>query len=179
MRPERRRRIKARAGVVAGGARARWRRHGRLSLSTSFIIITIIIRFGRLRREAKGEEEEEDEFDRAMMSSEYARLQTIKKERAKQRTRSECEKLDEIADALATIEKEKKELSNARRHLRDMNRAAKARGSDGLGGGIVGVAGSSESSRREGEGAVSSSAEATTTMKIAKKSNLSVNETTS
>ena len=113
------------------------------------------------------------------MSSEYARLQTIKKERAKQRTRSECEKLDEIADTLATIEKEKKELSNARRHLRDMNRAAKARGSDGLGGGIVGVAGSSESSRREGEGAVSSSAEATTTMTIAKKSNLSVNETTS
>jgi hypothetical protein len=132
------------------------------------------------KKRETGEEEEEDEFDRAMMSSEYARLQTIKKERAKQRTRSECEKLDEIADALATIEKEKKELSNARRHLRDMNRAAKARGgSDGLGGGIVGVAGSSESSRREGEGAVSSSAEATTTMKIAKKSNLSVNETTS
>ena len=131
------------------------------------------------KKRETGKEEEEDEFDRAMMSSEYARLQTIKKERAKQRTRSECEKLDEIADALATIEKEKKELSNARRHLRDMNRAAKARGSDGLGGGIVGVAGSSESSRREGEGAVSSSAEATTTMKIAKKSNLSVNETTS
>ncbi len=131
------------------------------------------------KKRETGEEEEEDEFDRAMMSSEYARLQTIKKERAKQRTRSECEKLDEIANALATIEKEKKELSNARRHLRDMNRAAKARGSDGLGGGIVGVAGSSESSRREGEGAVSSSAEATTTMKIAKKSNLSVNETTS
>ena len=131
------------------------------------------------KKRETGEEEEEDEFDRAMMSSEYASLQTIKKERAKQRTRSECEKLDEIANALATIEKEKKELSNARRHLRDMNRAAKARGSDGLGGGIVGVAGSSESSRREGEGAVSSSAEATTTMKIAKKSNLSVNETTS
>ena len=131
------------------------------------------------KKRETGEEEEEDEFDRAMITSEYARLQTIKKERAKQRTRSECEKLDEIADALATIEKEKKELSNARRHLRDMNRAAKARGSDGLGGGIVGVAGSSESSRREGEGAVSSSAEATTTMKIAKKSNLSVNETTS
>ena len=84
--------------------------------------------------------------------------------------------MDQIADTLATIEKEKKELSNARRHLRDMNRAAKARGSDGLGVGIVGVAGSSESS---GEGAVSSSAEATTTMTIAKKSNLSVNETTS
>ena len=133
----------------------------------------------RKKKRETGEEEEEDEFDRAMMSSEYARLQTIKKERAKQRTRSECEKLDEIAVTLATIEKEKKELSNARRHLRDMNRAAKARGSDGLGGGIVGVAGSSESSRREGEGAVSSSAEATTTMKIAKKSNLSVNETTS
>ena len=131
------------------------------------------------KKRETGEEEEEDEFDRAMMSSEYARLQTIKKERAKQRTRSECEKLDEIADALATIEKEKKELSNARRHLRDMNRAAKARGSDGLGGGIVGVAGSSESSRREGEGAVSSTAEATTMMTIAKKSNLSVNETTS
>jgi len=131
------------------------------------------------KKRETGKEEEEDEFDRAMMSSEYARLQTIKKERAKQRTRSECEKLDEIADALATIEKEKKELSNARRHLRNMNRAAKARGSDGLGGGIVGVAGSSESSRREGEGAVSSSAEATTTMTIAKKSNLSVNETTS
>ena len=131
------------------------------------------------KKRETGKEEEEDEFDRAMMSSEYARLQTIKKERAKQRTRSECEKLDEIADTLATIEKEKKELSNARRHLRDMNRAAKARGSDGLGVGIVGVAGSSESSRREGEGAVSSSAEATTTMTIAKKSNLSVNETTS
>tara|TARA_B100000519_G_C14081328_1_gene361698 strand:- start:61 stop:576 length:516 start_codon:yes stop_codon:yes gene_type:complete len=131
------------------------------------------------KKRETGKEEEEDEFDRAMMSSEYARLQTIKKERAKQRTRSECEKLDEIADALATIEKEKKELSNARRHLRNMNRAAKARGSDGLGDGIVGVAGSSESSRREGEGAVSSSAEATTTMTIAKKSNLSVNETTS
>ncbi len=133
----------------------------------------------RKKKRETGEEEEEDEFDRAMMSSEYARLQTIKKERAKQRTRSECEKLDQIADTLATIEKEKKELSNARRHLRDMNRAAKARGSDGLGGGIVGVAGSSESSRREGEGAVSSSAEATKTMTIAKKSNLSVNETTS
>ena len=91
----------------------------------------------RKKKRETGEEEEEDEFDRAMMSSEYARLQTIKKERAKQRTRSECEKLDQIADTLATIEKEKKELSNARRHLRDMNRAAKARGSDGLGVGIV------------------------------------------
>ena len=86
-------------------------------------------------RKEEEEEEEDDEFERAMMTSEYARLQTIKRERAKQRTLSECEKLDVIADTLATIEREKKELANARRHIRDMNRAAKAakEGNDGLG----------------------------------------------
>ena len=107
-------------------------------------------------RKEEEEEEEDDEFERAMMTSEYARLQTIKRERAKQRTLSECEKLDVIADTLATIEREKKELANARRHIRDMNRAARAakEGNDGLGigAGTVGVAGSSASSRRGGKG---------------------------
>ena len=121
-----------------------------------------------------------------MMSSEYSRLQTIKRERARQRTLSECEKLDVIADALANIEREKKELANARRHLRDMNRAAKAAAqkveSDGLGGGTVGIVGSSASSRRGDEGGAgivmsSGSAEAPPTRE--KKSTLSKNETTS
>ena len=120
-----------------------------------------------------------------MMSSEYSRLQTIKRERARQRTLSECEKLDVIADALANIEREKKELANARRHLRDMNRAAKAAAqkveSDGLGGGTVGIVGSSASSRRGDEGgagnAMSGSAEAPPPRE--KKSTLSKSETTS
>ena len=119
------------------------------------------------------------------MSSEYSRLQTIKRERARQRTLSECEKLDVIADALANIEREKKELANARRHLRDMNRAAKAAAqkveSDGLGGGTVGIVGSSASSRRGDEGgagiAMNGSAEAPPPRK--KKSTLSKSETTS
>ena len=102
--------------------------------------------------EEEQEKDDENAFERAMMSSEYSRLQTIKRERARQRTLSECEKLDVIADALANIEREKKELANARRHLRDMNRAAKAAAqkveSDGLGGGTVGIVGSSASSRR-------------------------------
>jgi hypothetical protein len=91
-----------------------------------------------------------------------------------------------IADALANIEREKKELANARRHLRDMNRAAKAAAqkveSDGLGGGTVGIVGSSASSRRGDEGGAgivmsSGSAEAPPTRE--KKSTLSKNETTS
>jgi hypothetical protein len=91
-----------------------------------------------------------------------------------------------IADALANIEREKKELANARRHLRDMNRAAKVAAqkveSDGLGGGTVGIVGSSASSRRGDEGGAgiamsSGSAEAPPPHK--KKSTLSKNETTS
>jgi len=110
----------------------------------------------RGKNEEQEQEKDDDAFERAMMSSEYSRLQTIKRERARQRTLSECEKLDVIADALANIEREKKELANARRHLRDMNRAAKAAAqkveSDGLGGGTVGIVGSSASSRRGDEG---------------------------
>jgi len=136
--------------------------------------------------EEEQEKDDENAFERAMMSSEYSRLQTIKRERARQRTLSECEKLDVIADALANIEREKKELANARRHLRDMNRAAKAAAqkveSDGLGGGTVGIVGSSASSRRGDEGGAgivmsSGSAEAPPTRE--KKSTLSKNETTS
>ena len=135
--------------------------------------------------EEEQEKDDENAFERAMMSSEYSRLQTIKRERARQRTLSECEKLDVIADALANIEREKKELANARRHLRDMNRAAKAAAqkveSDGLGGGTVGIVGSSASSRRGDEGgagiAMSGSAEAPPPRE--KKSTLSKNETTS
>ena len=139
----------------------------------------------RGKNEEEEQEKDEDAFERAMMSSEYSRLQTIKRERARQRTLSECEKLDVIADALANIEREKKELANARRHLRDMNRAAKAAAqkveSDGLGGGTVGIVGSSASSRRGDEGGAgiamsSASAEAPTREK---KSTLSKNETTS
>ena len=139
------------------------------------------------KNRGKNEEQEKDDdaFERAMMSSEYSRLQTIKRERARQRTLSECEKLDVIADALANIEREKKELANARRHLRDMNRAAKAAAqkveSDGLGGGTVGIVGSSASSRRGDEGGAgivmsSGSAEAPP---HEKKSTLSKIETTS
>ena len=51
--------------------------------------------------EEQEQEKDDDAFERAMMSSEYSRLQTIKRERARQRTLSECEKLDVIADALA------------------------------------------------------------------------------
>lgn len=136
--------------------------------------------------EEEEQEKDDDAFERAMMTSEYSRLQTIKRERARQRTLSECEKLDVIADALANIEREKKELANARRHLRDMNRAAKAAAqkveSDGLGGGTVGIVGSSASSRRGDEGGAgivmsSGSAEAPPTRE--KKSTLSKNETTS
>ena len=135
--------------------------------------------------EEEQEKDDENAFERAMMSSEYSRLQTIKRERARQRTLSECEKLDVIADALANIEREKKELANARRHLRDMNRAAKAAAqkveSDGLGGGTVGIVGSSASSRRGDEGgagiAMSGSAEAPPPRE--KKSTLSKSETTS
>ena len=132
-------------------------------------------------RKEEEEEEEDDEFERAMMTSEYARLQTIKRERAKQRTLSECEKLDVIADTLATIEREKKELANARRHIRDMNRAAKAakEGNDelGLGAWTVGIAGSSASSRRGGEGGPGIANSGGQHTK--RKSNLSNNETTS
>ncbi len=140
----------------------------------------------RGKNEEQEQEKDDDAFERAMMSSEYSRLQTIKRERARQRTLSECEKLDVIADALANIEREKKELANARRHLRDMNRAAKAAAqkveSDGLGGGTVGIVGSSASSRRGDEGGAgivlsSGSAEAPPTRE--KKSTLSINETTS
>ena len=143
------------------------------------------------KNRGKNEEEEEHDddenaFERAMMSSEYSRLQTIKRERARQRTLSECEKLDVIADALANIEREKKELANARRHLRDMNRAAKAAAqkveSDGLGGGTVGIVGSSASSRRGDEGGagiVMSSGSAEAPPPREKKSTLSKNETTS
>ena len=140
----------------------------------------------RGKNEEEEQEKDDDAFERAMMSSEYSRLQTIKRERARQRTLSECEKLDVIADALANIEREKKELANARRHLRDMNRAAKAAAqkveSDGLGGGTVGIVGSSASSRRGDEGGAgiamsSGSAEAPPPHK--KKSTLSKNETTS
>lgn len=140
----------------------------------------------RGKNEEQEQEKDDDAFERAMMSSEYSRLQTIKRERARQRTLSECEKLDVIADALANIEREKKELANARRHLRDMNRAAKAAAqkveSDGLGGGTVGIVGSSASSRRGDEGGAgiamsSGSAEAPPPHK--KKSTLSKNETTS
>ena len=140
----------------------------------------------RGKNEEQEQEKDDDAFERAMMSSEYSRLQTIKRERARQRTLSECEKLDVIADALANIEREKKELANARRHLRDMNRAAKAAAqkveSDGLGGGTVGIVGSSASSRRGDEGGAgivlsSGSAEAPPTRE--KKSTLSKNETTS
>ena len=140
----------------------------------------------RGKNEEEEQEKDEDAFERAMMSSEYSRLQTIKRERARQRTLSECEKLDVIADGLANIEREKKELANARRHLRDMNRAAKAAAqkveSDGLGGGTVGIVGSSASSRRGDEGGAgiamsSGSAEAPPPHK--KKSTLSKNETTS
>lgn len=136
--------------------------------------------------EEEEQEKDDDAFERAMMTSEYSRLQTIKRERARQRTLSECEKLDVIADALANIEREKKELANARRHLRDMNRAAKAAAqkveSDGLGGGTVGIVGSSASSRRGDEGGAgivmsSGSVEAPPTRE--KKSTLSKNETTS
>lgn len=139
-------------------------------------------------RGKKEEEEEHDDdenaFERAMMSSEYSRLQTIKRERAKQRTLSECEKLDVIADALANIEREKKELANARRHLRDMNRAAKAAAqkveSDGLGGGTVGIVGSSARRGDEGgAGIVMSSGSAEAPPPREKKSTLSKNETTS
>ena len=140
----------------------------------------------RGKNEEEEQEKDDDAFERAMMSSEYSRLQTIKRERARQRTLSECEKLDVIADALANIEREKKELANARRHLRDMNRAAKVAAqkveSDGLGGGTVGIVGSSASSRRGDEGGAgiamsSGSAEAPPPHK--KKSTLSKNETTS
>jgi hypothetical protein len=140
----------------------------------------------RGKNEEQEQEKDDDAFERAMMSSEYSRLQTIKRERARQRTLSECEKLDVIADALANIEREKKELANARRHLRDMNRAAKVAAqkveSDGLGGGTVGIVGSSASSRRGDEGGAgiamsSGSAEAPPPHK--KKSTLSKNETTS
>ena len=140
----------------------------------------------RGKNEEQEQEKDDDAFERAMMSSEYSRLQTIKRERARQRTLSECEKLDVIADALANIEREKKELANARRHLRDMNRAAKAAAqkveSDGLGGGTVGIVGSSASSRRGDEGGAgiamsSGSAEAPPPRK--KKSTLSKSETTS
>lgn len=139
-------------------------------------------------RGKKEEEEEQDDdenaFERAMMSSEYSRLQTIKRERARQRTLSECEKLDVIADALANIEREKKELANARRHLRDMNRAAKAAAqkveSDGLGGGTVGIVGSSARRGDEGgAGIVMSSGSAEAPPPREKKSTLSKNETTS
>lgn len=139
-------------------------------------------------RGKKEEEEEHDDdenaFERAMMSSEYSRLQTIKRERARQRTLSECEKLDVIADALANIEREKKELANARRHLRDMNRAAKAAAqkveSDGLGGGTVGIVGSSARRGDEGgAGIVMSSGSAEAPPPREKKSTLSKNETTS
>ena len=136
----------------------------------------------RGKNEEQEQEKDDDAFERAMMSSEYSRLQTIKRERARQRTLSECEKLDVIADALANIEREKKELANARRHLRDMNRAAKAAAqkveSDGLGGGTVGIVGS----RRGGEGGagiVMSSASAEAPPPREKKSTLSKNETTS
>ena len=136
--------------------------------------------------EEEQEKDDENAFERAMMSSEYSRLQTIKRERARQRTLSECEKLDVIADALANIEREKKELANARRHLRDMNRAAKAAAqkveSDGLGGGTVGIVGSSASSRRGDEGGagiVMSSGSAEAPPPREKKSTLSKNETTS
>jgi len=141
------------------------------------------------KNRGKNEEEEEHDddenaFERAMMSSEYLRLQTIKRERAKQRTLSECEKLDVIADALANIEREKKELANARRHLRDMNRAAKAAAqkveSDGLGGGTVGIVGSSARRGDEGgAGIVMSSGSAEAPPPREKKSTLSKNETTS
>ena len=140
----------------------------------------------RGKNEEQEQEKDDDAFERAMMSSEYSRLQTIKRERARQRTLSECEKLDVIAGALANIEREKKELANARRHLRDMNRAAKVAAqkveSDGLGGGTVGIVGSSASSRRGDEGGAgiamsSGSAEAPPPHK--KKSTLSKNETTS
>ena len=140
----------------------------------------------RGKNKEEEQEKDDDAFERAMMSSEYSRLQTIKRERARQRTLSECEKLDVIADALANIEREKKELANARRHLRDMNRAAKVAAqkveSDGLGGGTVGIVGSSASSRRGDEGGAgiamsSGSAEAPPPHK--KKSTLSKNETTS
>ena len=139
----------------------------------------------RGKNEEEEQEKDDDAFERAMMSSEYSRLQTIKRERARQRTLSECEKLDVIADALANIEREKKELANARRHLRDMSRAAKAAAqkveSDGLGGGTVGIVGSSASSRRGDEGGAgivmsSGSAEAPP---HEKKSTLSKIETTS
>ena len=60
----------------------------------------------RGKNEEEEQEKDEDAFERAMMSSEYSRLQTIKRERARQRTLSECEKLDVIADALANIERE-------------------------------------------------------------------------
>lgn len=134
--------------------------------------------------EEEQEKDDENAFERAMMSSEYSRLQTIKRERAKQRTLSECEKLDVIADALANIEREKKELANARRHLRDMNRAAKAAAqkveSDGLGGGTVGIVGSSARRGDEGgAGIVMSSGSAEAPPPREKKSTLSKNETTS
>jgi len=134
--------------------------------------------------EEEQEKDDENAFERAMMSSEYSRLQTIKRERAKQRTLSECEKLDVIADALANIEREKKELANARRHLRDMNRAAKAAAqkveSDGLGGGTVGIVGSSARRGDEGgAGIVMSSESAEAPPPREKKSTLSKNETTS
>jgi len=134
--------------------------------------------------EEEQEKDDENAFERAMMSSEYSRLQTIKRERARQRTLSECEKLDVIADALANIEREKKELANARRHLRDMNRAAKAAAqkveSDGLGGGTVGIVGSSARRGDEGgAGIVMSSGSAEAPPPREKKSTLSKNETTS
>ena len=136
------------------------------------------------KEEEEEHDDEENAFERAMMSSEYSRLQTIKRERAKQRTLSECEKLDVIADALANIEREKKELANARRHLRDMNRAAKAAAqkveSDGLGGGTVGIVGSSARRGDEGgAGIVMSSGSAEAPPPREKKSTLSKNETTS
>ena len=140
----------------------------------------------RGKNEEQEQEKDDDAFERAMMSSEYSRLQTIKRERARQRTLSECEKLDVIADALANIEREKKELANARRYLRDMNRAAKAAAqkveSDGLGGGTVGIVGSSASSRRGDEGGagiVMSSASAEAPPQREKKSTLSKIETSS
>lgn len=138
----------------------------------------------RKNEEENEKDDDENAFERAMMSSEYSRLQTIKRERARQRTLSECEKLDVIADALANIEREKKELANARRHLRDMNRAAKAAAqkveSDGLGGGTVGIVGSSARRGDEGgAGIVMSSGSAEAPPPREKKSTLSKNETTS
>jgi len=57
------------------------------------------------------------------LTSEYARLQLIKKERLKERTLSEHEKLETIADQLIKIDREKKDLEIQKKQMRDAQKS--------------------------------------------------------